>query len=244
MEASQCDFHAAAKIIQGWEGGPSFEWSGPVYKIEEKPRPTTAPDLSHLKTPTQSEIGLIAASRRLMPEAVSMAADRGLLWCGHFWNQHVWAIADRTGQSAILRRIDGCKWSRGQKAIMAPGSHGDRFIGVAESTSFPRIIIVEGGPDLLAAFQFILTTPLFDYRDDFTVICAISTQSNFGQDAWRFRDKYVQIIAHNDEPGLKAAQKWRQQLFQVRALLTCTSAPSAGDLNDHLLQPKSSLVKC
>ena len=244
MEAAQCDFQAAAKIVRDWEGGPPFEWSGPVFKIEEGPRSIGAPDLSHLRVPTNPEIASIAASRRLMPEAVALAAERGLLWCGHFWHQHVWAIADRTGQSAILRRIDGCKWSRGQKALMAPGSRGDRFIGVSESTSFPRIIIIEGGPDLLAAFQFILTTPLFDYRDDFTVICAISTQSNFGLDAWRFRDKYVQIIAHNDEPGLKAAQKWRKQLQEVRALLTCTSVPSAGDLNDHLLEPTSSLIKC
>jgi CHC2 zinc finger len=244
MEAAQCDFQTAAKIIRGWEGGPPFEWSGPVYKIEEKPRPVGAPDLSHLRSPTDSEIAMIASLRRLMPEAVSLAAERGLLWCGYMWGQHAWAIADRTGQSAILRRIDGCKWIQGQKAIYAPGSRGDIFIGVAESTSFPRIIVIEGGPDLLAAFQFILTTGLFDRRDDITVVCAVSTSSKFGTDAWRFRDKYIQIIGHNDEAGLKAVQKWRQQLLGARAFLTCTSVPSAGDLNDHLLQPDSFFIKC
>ena len=67
-----------------------------------------------------------------------------------------WIITDCRRMNAQARRLDGEGWEhrwRSQKAWTLPGSIGALPIGLYEALDFPNIALVEGGPDLLAAFH-------------------------------------------------------------------------------------------
>ncbi len=93
--------------------------------------------------------------RGLSLEGVSLAAERGLLWCADSQEGRAWVVSDSRRRNAQARRLDGQPWARigGKKAWTLPGSEAAWPIGLREASSFPAIALVEGGPDLLAAFH-------------------------------------------------------------------------------------------
>jgi hypothetical protein len=82
---------------------------------------------------------------------------------------------------------------------------------------FPLIILVEGGPDLLAAFHFLF---LADSVDCSTAVAMLGAGPSIHPDALGlFAGKAVGIVAHLDKPtpqgkrvGMDAAQRWKAQL--------------------------------
>ena len=58
-------------------------------------------------TPTVAEIRAIADLRALSPESVSIAVDRGLLFCADSREARCWILSDSTRKNAQARRIDG-----------------------------------------------------------------------------------------------------------------------------------------
>ena len=104
------------------------------------------------ETPTRAEIATIATQRDLSLEAVEIAAERGLLFCTDWKEQRAWAITDSTRFAAQVRRLDGGDWDCG-KAQSLFGTIGNWPVGTHEAQPFPAIALVEGGPDLLAAFH-------------------------------------------------------------------------------------------
>ena len=92
----------------------------------------------------------LAMLRGLRLEAVELAIELGLLRFCKWYGVDAWLIADDSGINAQVRRLDGALLGK-VKAMTLPNSRAKWPIGVPARGS--NIILVEGGPDLLAACQ-------------------------------------------------------------------------------------------
>ena len=62
--------------------------------------------------PAQKEIKAIAELRGLSVEGVSLATERGLLFCADSQEGRAWIITDSRRRNAQARRLDGQSWER------------------------------------------------------------------------------------------------------------------------------------
>jgi hypothetical protein len=175
------------------------------------------------ETPTSAEIEAIAELRGLSPEGVALARERGLLFCADSREGHAWVITDSRRMNAQARRLDGKPWeAKNSKAWTLPGSIGALPIGLYESLAFPNIALVEGGPDLLAAFHLAwceTSTPEtlalgrgVDVLGNLGVVAMLGTSPIPEGELRHFKDKRVRIFADADQPGLQAEGQWWHQL--------------------------------
>jgi hypothetical protein len=104
--------------------------------------------------------------------------------------QASWVITDAEREQAIRRRMDGLPWDGGAKSKLLPGCTGKAEIGLQEALAFDdggEIIVVEGGPDLLAALGYFPTRG---------VICMASVNTDFSLTARiALRGKEVAIVS-------------------------------------------------
>jgi hypothetical protein len=184
----------------------------------------------------------LAALRNLAPEAVALAAQRGLLVFGEWKGRPAWFITDSARRNAQARRMDGQPWAEigGKKAWTLPGSQATWPIGANESVPFPRLAICEGGPDLLAAFHFIYCE---DREADCFAVTMLGAGLNINRDALPcFAGKRIRIFGHADASGTgrDAVERWAEQLtgagatvdaFNFAGLKRVDGSP-AKDMND------------
>ena len=95
-------------------------------------------------------------------------------------------------------------------------------IGLREASDFPNIALVEGGPDLLAAFHLAwcaTSTPEtlalgkgIDVVGKLGVVAMLGSIPIPEGELRHFKGKHVRIFADADEPGLKAEGRWWHQL--------------------------------
>ena len=127
----------------------------------------------------------------------------------------------------MRRRMDGFHWYGGAKSKLLPGCSGKTEIGLQEALSVSaekEIIIVEGGPDLLAALG---------YFPKCGVICMPSVMTDFSIEARRaLQRRKVLIIPHADEAGREALEKWSKQLGDGANLEWLELDEGAKDFND------------
>jgi hypothetical protein len=167
------------------------------------------------ETPTSAEIEAIARLRGLSPEGVSLAVERGLLFCADSEEGRAWVLADSKRVNAQARRLDGKLWERiDAKAWTLPGSVGNWPIALREALDFPAIVLVEGGPDLLAAFHLAWCSDAESYLG---VIAMMGRPPILESVLPRFAGKRVRIFADADEQGLEAEGRWWHQLESAGA---------------------------
>lgn len=160
-------------------------------------------------------IARLAALRRLAPEAVALAQERGLVRFGIYRCRAAWFVLDATGRAAQARRLDGEPWFDGVKALNLRGSQAAWPVGIGEAAPFPVLALVEGGPDLLAAFHFIWRG---QRQTDCAPVAMLSACPPIHRDALdAFAGKRVRIFGHADAPGERAAARWSNQLDAVAA---------------------------
>ena len=166
--------------------------------------------------------------RGLSPEGVALAAERGLLFCTDSREGRAWVITDNRRKNAQARRLDGKPWSAlAAKAWTLPGSIGALPIGLYEARDFPNIALVEGGPDLLAAFHLAwcaTSTPeTLAQGKGVDVIGKLGLVAMLGRppipegELHHFKGKRVRIFADADGPGLQAEGRWWHQLESAGA---------------------------
>ncbi|MDC0065544.1 CHC2 zinc finger domain-containing protein [Verrucomicrobia bacterium] len=181
----------------------------------------------------------LAKLRNVSPEAVGFCVNRGLLFFSKWKSQPAWLITDRTRINSQVRRLDGKPWKQVKaKAWTIKGSKALWPIGVEEAIPYPNILLVEGGPDLLAAAHFICC----ENREEDTAIIAIlgATHSIPGEALVHLAGKRVRIYGHNDTSGSAAVTRWANQLIRVGAEvdavtfqgLRTTDGNPVNDLND------------
>ena len=157
-------------------------------------------------------------------EGVAIAAERGLLFCALWHGHRAWVVTDSARVNAQVRRMDGGPWEeKDSKAWTLPGSVGGWPVGLREAQAFPAIALVEGGPDLLAAFHLAwceTSTPEtlalgkgVDVLGNLGVIAIFGAKTRIIDAALPlFASKRVRIFAHDDTSGYSAAATWTATL--------------------------------
>jgi hypothetical protein len=189
-----------------------------------------------LKTPTAAEISAIAELRELSPEGVTLAAEVGLLFCAESREGRAWVVSDFRRINAQARRLDGKRWAHigNAKSWTLPGSFASWPIGLREAQAFEKIALVEGGPDLLAAFHLIW---IASQEENIAPVAMLGSSNDIPPQALPlFAGKRVRIFAHRDENevGICAENRWWEQLdkagtvvdgYSFKGLITSDGEP-------------------
>ena len=84
-----------------------------------------------------------------------------------------------------------------------------------EALPYPLVVLVEGGPDLLAAHHLAL---LAGVENDVGVVAMMGAGQKIHREALPlFTGKRVRITPHSDDAGQVAAKRWHDQLCVVDA---------------------------
>ena len=169
------------------------------------------------RTATPSDFAALAHLRGLSIEALRLASERGLLRFGEHRNRPAWFILDRSHRVAQARRMDGQPWAEigGKKAWTLAGSQAAWPVGIGEAAPFPVVALCEGGPDLLAAFHFILKE---QRQSDCAPVAMLGGCARIHPDALPLFDrKRVRIFRHADATGEDAVNRWAKQLADAGA---------------------------
>jgi hypothetical protein len=199
------------------------------------------------RTPSQDELTAIAQLRDIPIEALQIAVQRGILRVivqGGDKAVH-WVVTDAQRHVAQKRSFDGSKLLGGSgpvKALNLLGSATSWPVGLAALKPEHRcVLLVEGGPDLLAAFEFIRRE---EREADTHAIAMLGAKARIHPSLHHhFNGRTVRIIQHSDEAGEKAGRKWGNQLLDsaehVEVLnfghLLRGDGSKVNDLNDALL---------
>jgi hypothetical protein len=201
----------------------------PVFRAEEKIK-ARPPNVSRLRKASRAELEQIADSRGIDPCAVQLAQDMGTLRVGEVCGYLSWVLLDSSGLCAEGRRLNrrpypaiaNGKVQLGErKAHTLRGSRKDWPVGIVPAAEYRKsaetILLVEGGPDYLAALHFAL-------RQRKTGILPVAILGR-GQglrglhpdSLEHFQRRRVRICPHNDSDGLGIAHalRWSKQLQQV-----------------------------
>ena len=194
-----------------------------------------------------AELRLLAALRGLNVEALTLATDRGLLRFATMQDGAsrvtAWLVTDSDQRNAQARRLDGLTWQSlpGEpKAKTLAGSQAAWPIGITEARSFPCVALVEGGPDLLAAFHFALAE---GRQDHVAVVAMLGASLAIPDDALPlFADKRVRIFPHLDEAGQDAAARWERQLVDIGAEVDCFSLAGVRKVDESVVKDLNDLA--
>lgn len=193
-----------------------------------------------LEVPRDSELAAISKLRNIPREALQVAVQRGILWIivQEGGTAIHWVVTDTDLHVAQKRSFDGSKIPTASdhvKAFTLPGSATSWPVGLAALRPEHRsVLLVEGGPDLLAAFEFIRR----EKREaDAHAIAMLGAKARIHSSLLhRFEGKSVRIIQHSDEAGGRAAEEWGNQLIEVA---NCVEVLDFG----HLLKSDGSKLK-
>src|SRR5690606_9896122 len=135
-------------------------------------------------------------------------------------NQPAWWVLDSTGRNAHARRMDGLPWWQdGAKSIALKGVQAGWPIGAADIGDKPSVAIVEGEPDLLAAWALA-------EREELAPVAMLGSSNRMHADALPFfAGKEVRIYGHADAmgQGMRAAIRWAAQLQTVATAVRIVS---------------------
>lgn len=196
--------------------------------------------------PSDSDLKTISLLRAIPEEGLRLAVQRGILRVvPEYRKERVWMVTDPSGRAAQARRMDGELWQKadGQrlKALSLLGSEHCWPIGLAAiEAKHEAILLCEGGPDLLAAHAFIHR----EGRDsDSAAVALLGASARICDDALpMFKGRRVRIVAHADNAGQQAAERWGNQLVRYATEVDVISFGSlrrkgggtCKDLNDSL----------
>lgn len=219
-----------------------------AFRLAPAPRPasplspanpwgTDGPRIPILGPGTAEDFAAVAQSRGLSAKAVALASGAGLVRFGTWLGARAWFAVDRSRRVAQARRVDGSPHAPGVKAWTLKGSQARWPVGIGEASPAAVVALVEGGPDLLAAFHCLHAQG----RNDVAPVAILGAKVRIHEDALRlFRGKRVRIFGHDDDAGERATHRWAEELtaagadvdaFSFRGLTTFAGDP-VKDLND------------
>ena len=222
----------------------------PAGRVNRRPPPSTPEPvarkiaLAGVSTGLPAQWEELATLRHVSPEAVALATRRGVLVFGQWQGRAAWFVTDSARRNAQARRMDGQPWAEigGKKAwtICEPGNA--RWpVGANEALLFPCLALCEGGPDLLAAFHFIMAE---GREADCSAVAMLGASLGIHPDALSlFAGRRIRIFGHADgesRAGDRAVGRWATQLTHAGATvdaLNCAGlrkvdGSAVKDLND------------
>jgi hypothetical protein len=140
-------------------------------QTDRRPKPIKRPDLSKLHVPTRQELRAIAIDRGLDPAAPEIAKRLGCLLVGNVCGRHSWILTDPRGVIAEGRRFGKLNYpacgelsERKAHAIKGSSKSWPLGLGIAKTLieKATLILILEGGPDWLAAWDLIHAAKAWD----------------------------------------------------------------------------------
>lgn len=182
------------------------------------PTPASPPDLTGYSPGTNEQLIRLSLLRSISVEALRLASERGFLIFGRCFNHEVFGLKDSSGVLAEVRRLDGQLFPAfgslpEHKSHTLRGSRKSWPLGVIESANASRIALVEGLPDFLACFDFLLREQKID---EVAPVAMLSASASIDETALQqFSGKHVRLYFHNDEAGVAAAHRWTSQLRAV-----------------------------
>ena len=198
---------------------------------------------------TEHDWRKLAQLRGHIPPAMGLASSMGVLRFGTVHSFPCWIITDEANITAEARRLDGLPFpaigSLGErKAHTLPGSSKAWPVGLTPRHSrldlFQQIALVEGGPDLLAAYHFAYLLN----GGAWLPVSMLGRNCSIAPEALPlFRGRVVKIFLHADADGggLDAAKRWAAQLNNAGAAsvdgfsfdgLRMENGTAINDLND------------
>lgn len=202
-----------------------------------------------LQNGTEADRRLVAESRRITPEAVSLALALRTLTFSIVQGYRCWLIVDAEERCVEARRLDGmpftsCGTLGRRKAHTLRGSRKDWPLGAAVLRRIPQfrtLLLVEGGPDYLAALHFANELERWDVLP--VAMLGRGTGARIDPGALELmRGRRVRIYPHNDADGggVKSARLWAAQLDGVGCVVDIyeftglhrTDGTPIKDLND------------
>ncbi len=202
------------------------------------PHPAQAPRPEPAESPPQHPDGvrvplhhgsekdreLMAESRHISIEAVSLGLALRTLTFAIVQGYRCWLLTDAEGRCAEARRLDGmpfpeCGTLARRKAHTLRGSRKSWPVGVAvlrRVPDFRTLLLVEGGPDYLAALHFSQGLERWDVLP--VAMLGRGTGTKIDPAALELmRGRRVRIYPHHDADGggVKSARIWATQLHEV-----------------------------
>jgi len=176
----------------------------------------------------QAEVMMLCERRGFGLEAIGEAERRGFLHFTEMAGVSAWAVTDSRRQIIELRRVDGRKWpaygNLSERKAHCIGFGKAWPVGIREAEGFAKCALVEGAPDFVALFNFLLAEGKENEVAPLGVLGAANHR--LSSDATRLlRDKTVCIYPHRDEAGAQACRAWALLLREAGA------NPTAFDLS-------------
>ena len=215
----------------------------PGTPIQQNPR--SKPSCTGFQAGNPEQIAKLATLRDINVGALELASRSHILVFGNHSGHEVFGVTDTSGNALEVRRLDG-------QAFPASGAIGERKshsmrgsskswpVGLANLGERKTVLLVEGLPDLLAAFEVILTE---DAQQWAAPVGMLSASARISDEALpSFTGKRVRVVPHRDPAGRAGEKRWIDQLLSVGATvdvvtLQSPSTPdgtSIKDLNDYL----------
>jgi hypothetical protein len=213
-----------------------------ILKMRSLKGPSPSYHYTTIRTGSDYEIRQVAALRTIPYHGLLEAHNRGLLRFGLFKNRPAFFVLDNSYYSVQARRMDGKPYQiprerKNQqvydeaKGLTLMNSHPSWPLGLADAQHRREIYFVEGGPDFLAAIASRCSVD----RPDEGFVCMLGVEQTIHPDALPlFKGKNIHLLMQNDTPGIRACNKWRDQLTAAGAIIkTIYFPPAEGkDIND------------
>ena len=194
-------FHKALELASG--GSIQAAFTPLAATPEPKPGNPVLPADLHRGSPL--ELRRVASLRGLSLAGVELASARGLLRFGRVCGLPCWIVIDAARILAQARRMDGQPFpafgpQAARKAHTLKGSRQSWPLGIREAADASTLLLVEGGPDLLAACHFIV---LANRERELAAVAILGAGNRLPADALAlFKGKVRPHL-----PGCR--QKWR-----------------------------------
>jgi hypothetical protein len=170
---------------------------------------------------TPKEMETIAALRKIDVEALQWVAHEGILRWAKVCNEPSWLLTDSEHLVAEARTLSGALYPAfgdrlsERKAHTIRGSLKAWPVGTAllrKYTSITEIMLVEGGPDLLAAHHFLRRLGISNVLP-IALLGANAGKHGISPEALNlFSGRHVRIYPHNDPTGRDSLFNWLPQL--------------------------------
>jgi hypothetical protein len=217
-----------------------------IARPERKPEAAGKPaaKLPALREGTADELRELSDRRGFVVEALRLAESRGFLRFCVLWGHAAWCVRDARGQLHEFRRLDGKRWPAygrlPERKAHCVGAGKAWPLGVMESAPLPKVAMVEGAPDFLAVFHFLL----IEGKENIIAPVGVLGAANHAlapEALAKFAGKTVWLYPHADDAGQKAARAWalglrtagaaRVSAFDLSGLVL-TDATAGKDLAD------------
>lgn len=255
MLALGLSFKDAKALIEERTG---MRVQAPLPIVRRAPSPKAARELKlpALDAGSTGEIEALARSRGILPYAVEIAVKIGTLQFGQVCGKRSWILIDASRKLAEARRLDGKPFdavgslpTRKPHTLKGSSKSWPFGLTLADGIADPMaaILLVEGGPDYLAAFDFLIR----DKRQGFQPVAMLGKSNRIPADALEvMAGRRVRIYPHHDPGGggMEAAEGWFRQLRNAGCTvdgfsfegLTREDGQPVTDLNDLLLADEAS----